>query len=413
MNSLFSFPVGLFHPLQHAGLARRTTGGASSGRSGEGRPFGLLGTVATSTWANSYVYTDTTMALLHGQVLTRRWHDLVDASTTPEIAVAWITDCPAVVPLLQLAATTGKRLRVVTGVHDYLTSAKVLRQLDDRHSVKIGIADGPFKFHPKPYLFTKGEETVCWVGSANLTRSGFEGNIEVVHEFTDSDGAARDCFEALWARFQRPGVDWLRAYEERARCYSSARIPVTQMPAPQGPPVGSLSELSGAPCYRTVKLAKYSPPLLETAQDLLARIKKRIKNGNVSWSDGSGSVRLQSTREVVAKVLIYEAGLCRPCGGDWQDLSDGVYFLVRTDALSSEAIWTRMGLELEAAGLRRNITIALVPNYDKRFAYKMLSPGDDLDNVAILLGPVNTMSFSHEICSGDRPIGYSAPRVAF
>jgi hypothetical protein len=24
MDSLFSFPVGLFHPLQHAGLARRT-----------------------------------------------------------------------------------------------------------------------------------------------------------------------------------------------------------------------------------------------------------------------------------------------------------------------------------------------------------------------------------------------------
>jgi len=24
MDSLFSFPVGLFHPLQHAGLARRS-----------------------------------------------------------------------------------------------------------------------------------------------------------------------------------------------------------------------------------------------------------------------------------------------------------------------------------------------------------------------------------------------------
>jgi hypothetical protein len=29
------------------------------------------------------------------------------------------------------------------------------------------------------------------------------------------------------------------------------------------------------------------------------------------------------------------------------------------------------------------------------------------------LGPVNTMSFSHEMCSSDRPIGYSAPRAAF
>ena len=29
MDSLFSFPVGLFHPLQHAGLSRRSPDGAS------------------------------------------------------------------------------------------------------------------------------------------------------------------------------------------------------------------------------------------------------------------------------------------------------------------------------------------------------------------------------------------------
>src|SRR5207245_685439 len=33
MESLFSFPVGLFHPLQHAGLSRRTPSGRQS-RSG-------------------------------------------------------------------------------------------------------------------------------------------------------------------------------------------------------------------------------------------------------------------------------------------------------------------------------------------------------------------------------------------
>jgi hypothetical protein len=34
MDSLFSFPVGLFHPLQHAGLARRTPVRPSSTRIG-------------------------------------------------------------------------------------------------------------------------------------------------------------------------------------------------------------------------------------------------------------------------------------------------------------------------------------------------------------------------------------------
>jgi hypothetical protein len=32
MDPLFSFPVGLFHPLQHAGLSRRTPDCPSSGR---------------------------------------------------------------------------------------------------------------------------------------------------------------------------------------------------------------------------------------------------------------------------------------------------------------------------------------------------------------------------------------------
>ena len=32
MDSLLSFPVGLFHPLQHAGLARRTTSRRQSGQ---------------------------------------------------------------------------------------------------------------------------------------------------------------------------------------------------------------------------------------------------------------------------------------------------------------------------------------------------------------------------------------------
>jgi len=33
MDSLLSFPVGLFHPLQHAGLSRRSP---------DGRPFGKV-----------------------------------------------------------------------------------------------------------------------------------------------------------------------------------------------------------------------------------------------------------------------------------------------------------------------------------------------------------------------------------
>src|SRR5688572_5211153 len=37
MDSLFSFPVGLFHPLQHAGLSRRTPGCPCFGTDGTKR----------------------------------------------------------------------------------------------------------------------------------------------------------------------------------------------------------------------------------------------------------------------------------------------------------------------------------------------------------------------------------------
>lgn len=94
---------------------------------------------------------------------------------------------------------------------------------------------------------------------------------------------------------------------------------------------------------------------------------------------------LRGSREVVVKLLIYEAGLCRPWGGDWPDLPDGVYFLVRTDGVSSGAIWNRKRLELESAGMSHDITVGLVPNYEKRFAYRRLALGDDLDEIATLL----------------------------
>jgi hypothetical protein len=48
MDSLFSFPVGLFHPLQHAGLARRTPDRPSLG--------GMRSTTATLIGIESVGY---------------------------------------------------------------------------------------------------------------------------------------------------------------------------------------------------------------------------------------------------------------------------------------------------------------------------------------------------------------------
>ena len=56
MDSLFSFPVGLFHPLQHAGLSRRTPVGRRPGRNGAKdwvflRELGMATPIDQSTFA--------------------------------------------------------------------------------------------------------------------------------------------------------------------------------------------------------------------------------------------------------------------------------------------------------------------------------------------------------------------------
>jgi hypothetical protein len=53
-------------------------------------------------------------------------------------------------------------------------------------------------FHPKLYLFHERDQRLAWVGSANLTRAGFQQNQELVTEFAD-DGAASGWFEQLWS----------------------------------------------------------------------------------------------------------------------------------------------------------------------------------------------------------------------
>jgi HKD family nuclease len=324
------------------------------------------------------------MPLLHGDALASRWSELLDWSTMVDIAVAWITDCEAVSSLRQVAKGEERRLRVVVGVHDYLTSAAVLRELHDHRAVKIGFAVPPFKFHPKLYMFANGDETICWVGSANLTGAGLGGNIELVHEFDDAGGEVRTHFEDLWDRFNRPNAEWLRTYEETAEAHSTRKAQLTQMAPPEALLVDDATPTLHEPCYRTVPRARYSQPLMRTANNLMQRISARMERGRALWRQGSASVELRGSREVVAKVLVYEAGLCRPTE-DALELLDGVYVLVRTDCVSSEAIWNTLSVRLQSIGLQRAVTIGLQPNCSKRFAYTRLTSTANLDNVAMLI----------------------------
>jgi hypothetical protein len=55
MESLFSFPVGLFHPLQHAGLSRRTPYGRRHGNRRRSRVLFRSGSAAANCMAGALI----------------------------------------------------------------------------------------------------------------------------------------------------------------------------------------------------------------------------------------------------------------------------------------------------------------------------------------------------------------------
>jgi phosphatidylserine/phosphatidylglycerophosphate/cardiolipin synthase-like enzyme len=152
--------------------------------------------------------------LLENNVIAPRWRELLSISTQIDVAVAWITSESLTDDLLRFASLKGKRVRVISGYRDFLTNPEALRRLHAANLVKMGFADSGSTYHPKVYLFTTDSESLCWVGSANLTDAGFGRNVEIVHEFSD-DGGARAWIDGEWLRFGFPTTEWLDQYEQR------------------------------------------------------------------------------------------------------------------------------------------------------------------------------------------------------
>lgn len=189
------------------------------------------------------------LMLLQRDVLTTRWDELLSAATKLDVAVAWITSEQRVAQLLEFVHIPGRRLRVITGVHDYLTSATALRRLYEIEALRVAIPEKGCKFHPKLYIFTTGEARKCWVGSANLTGAAFDGNVELVCEY-DDDGAASEWFNRHWALWLAPNAEWLDLYEKRVNRCGQAKPSLPQMLPPVATeplvPMGAPSEVSFA-----------------------------------------------------------------------------------------------------------------------------------------------------------------------
>lgn len=142
---------------------------------------------------------------------------LVDLTANCELAawaVAWATDNE----VLEAAYTHRAKFRhLVIGTHGYVTSPSVIERFQAEPKFKVMLPDGPL-FHPKVYLFRKGDEWTAVVGSHNLTGRAFTRNIEAstVIRGKATDPGLQKLF-AFVAQSWGDGVDvdpdWLYSYK--------------------------------------------------------------------------------------------------------------------------------------------------------------------------------------------------------
>ncbi|SIO57592.1 PLD-like domain-containing protein [Bradyrhizobium erythrophlei] len=136
------------------------------------------------------------MLLMTENELLDRFNTRIQSANQIDVAVAWANECNALDALKTFAAS-GRVVRAIVGIAGNATHPNALRTLQKCAKLRIhNSIDG--LFHPKLYIFHENGTRYCWIGSANLTRAGFEQNSELVFESEDVGGAAREWFETCW-----------------------------------------------------------------------------------------------------------------------------------------------------------------------------------------------------------------------
>lgn len=150
------------------------------------------------------------MPLIYGNQHLERFVELVDEARRIDIVVAWASSCDEIEAL----AASNADIRAVVGTSGNSTNPSTLRHLTEFANLRIPPNNPPRIFHPKYYLF-RGDKTVCWIGSANLTKGGFGRNVELIHEFDLMRREDQEWFECLWADLEPDPWPAILEYEAR------------------------------------------------------------------------------------------------------------------------------------------------------------------------------------------------------
>ena len=180
------------------------------------------------------------MPLIERNQLLQRFDERLAQAAQVDIAVAWAKPCDALEALAE-SANEEITIRIAVGVSGNVTDPTTLERLQNFADLRIAPSPQYRIFHPKFFCFHGPDRTICWVGSTNLTRGGFGGNAELVHEFDDGAGEGRRWFESLWNTLDPDPSPAIAEYKDRYQPQKSVPRPPTPGSAPELVPLANQS----------------------------------------------------------------------------------------------------------------------------------------------------------------------------
>ena len=188
-------------------------------------------------------------SLLKSQDVLRELKKRLHLSDKVEIAIAFLSEkgFDAIEPSLIKSLKTGKEINFIVGITDSgVTDAEALERLyrlsEDYDGVfRVGFYNTE-RFHPKMFLFNKGNTCSAIIGSSNLTGTGLGENIEanILLEGVINEDVFKDTsqyFSVLWDGKDELTASISELYTNRKRRSSKVNKHFPDIPRTKVPPI--------------------------------------------------------------------------------------------------------------------------------------------------------------------------------
>ena len=165
------------------------------------------------------------------------------------------------------------------------------------------------------------------------------------------------------------------------------------------------------PSYQTIPLEEYSQEFQGLAHRLFQRVSDIVRSRQPKSYPGSYSIFAATSYATVAKVIIYEDGKGKT-NGDWPDLRDGAYALIRANDEIGDRIWNELlppQLPAQLDRANRHTTIGVAPRHSEQFAYIRVTE-ENLEVIASLPSRLRPRIAAYP---NHRDNEKAAPRAAF